>query len=126
MERIGILAPHETVWLDRSQLQGLYDDLGEANAEDVVCRAMEELAVRLSQAEKRFRAGEIDEMTRLVRSLVAIAEQVGMDKLARVAGDVVACAHAGDRVALAATLSRLMRISERSLNAIWEADQFCP
>jgi len=100
--------------------------MGDVNAEDVVCRAMEELAVRLSQAEKKFRSGEIEEMARLVRSLVAIAEQVGMDKLARVAADVCTCAQRGDQTGMAATLSRLVRISERSLNAIWDADQFCP
>lgn len=126
MEHIGILAPQETVWLDHDRLRALYNELGDVAAEDIVCRAMEELAVRLSQAERKYRNGEIDDMARLVRSLVAIAEQIGMDRLARVAGDVCQCAQRQDYVALAATLSRLVRIGERSLNAIWDADQFCP
>ena len=43
-----------------------------------------------------------------------------MRTLARVAGDVTRCIDAGDGVALAAVLSRLIRIGERSLTAIWD------
>lgn len=126
MEQVRILAPQETVLLDRDRLGALYEELGEVGAEDVICRAMEELALRLGQAEKLFREGAQEEMLRRVRSLVAIGEQVGMDRLARVAGDVCRCAERGDPVALAATLSRLVRLGDRSLRAVWEADQFCP
>jgi len=126
LERIGILTPQEPVWLDRDRLKALYEERGEIAAEDIVCRAMEELAVRLSQAEKRHREGKTEDLAHHVRSLVAIAEQIGMDKLARVARDVAHCAEAGDRVGLAATLARLVRLGERSLSAIWEAEQFCP
>ena len=54
------------------------------------------------------------------RSLTGIADQIGMNDLSRVAGDVTRCIDARDAVALAATLSRLQRIGERSLTAIWD------
>ena len=126
MEDIRLLAPVERVRLDHDRLQALYDDLGDANAEDIVCRAMEELALRLALAEKAHRRGDQGELRRLARSLVGIAEQIGMNALARVAGDVAHCAEIGNGVALGATLSRLLRIGERSLSAIWDAEEFCP
>ena len=112
--------------LDQDRLQALYSELGDVGAEDVVCRAMEELAVRLSYAEKLSRRGDYKDMQKVVRSLIAIADQIGMNSLARVARDVCDCVEAGDEVALGATLSRLVRIGERSLSAIWDLDDFCP
>jgi hypothetical protein len=43
-----------------------------------------------------------------------------MHTLSRVADDVTKCIDAGDQVAIAATLARLLRIGERSLTAIWD------
>ncbi len=40
--------------------------------------------------------------------------------LARIAGDVLRTADAGDVAAQAATLARLVRIADRSLNAVWD------
>ena len=43
-----------------------------------------------------------------------------MRKLARVAGDVGTAVDQSDMVAVAATLSRLMRVGEASLTAVWD------
>lgn len=120
MDQILVLTQEEPVRLDPDRLSELYARLGDAGAEDVVCRAMEEIAVRLSHTERLYRQERLREMCKSARSLVAIAEQVGMNALARVAGDVTDCIDAEDTVALAATLSRLLRVGERSLTAIWD------
>ena len=120
MDQIITLAQNETVRLDPDRLGELYAQLGEAGAEDVVCRAMEELAVRLSHTERLYRQNEMMDLRKSARSLVAISEQIGMHSVARVARDVTYCIDDDDRVALAATLSRLLRIGERSLTAIWD------
>ena len=126
VEQVELLAPKERIVLDHARLQSLFDDLGDGAAEDVVCRTMEELAVRLSYAERLCRSGQYEEMHKVVRSLIAISEQVGLTLLARVAGDVCACINTSDRVALGATLARLVRIGEHSLSAIWDVDELCP
>ncbi|MGR3805928.1 hypothetical protein [Marinibacterium profundimaris] len=114
------LTPDETVRLDPSRLGDLYLQLGEAGAEDVVCRAIEELAVRLSHCERLWRRDDLDGLRKCARSLIAIAEQVGMNSLARVAGDVTQAIDACDGVATSATLTRLIRIGARSLTAVWD------
>lgn len=118
---IVTLEQTETVRLDRDRLGALYRQLGEDGAEDVVCRAIEELAARLSICERLWRDGNGPGLSKCARSLIAIAEQIGMSALARVAGDVCAAVDAGDDAAAGATLFRLIRTGERSLSAVWDS-----
>ncbi len=120
VDNILQIQPLESVRVDSEQLSGLYMDLGDIAAEEVVCRAMEELALRLAHCDRLFRSQDFAELRKSSRSLIAIADQIGMKKLARVAQDVTNCVDAGDTVALSSTLGRLMRIGEGSLTAIWD------
>lgn len=120
MSEITQLKPTEQVRVDSDQLSGLYANLGEVAAEDVVCRAMEELALRLAHCDRLYRNEQWVELRKSSRSLIAIADQIGMGKLSRVAGDVTECIDTHDHTALSATLSRLLRIGEGSLSAIWD------
>lgn len=122
LEHVRVLSQDETVRLDSDRLQTLFEQLGEAGAEDVVCRAMEELAVRLATTERLYRQDKFGEMRKAARSLMGIADQIGMNSLSRVAGDVTNCVDAKDNVALSATMSRLLRIGDRSLSEIWGLD----
>lgn len=110
----------EKVQVDQDRLGALYAELGEAGAEDIVCRAMEELALRLAHCGRLYNASEFKDLRKCARSLIAIADQIGMHMLARVANDVIAAVDAKDQPAVAATFSRLLRIGEESLTAIWD------
>ena len=110
----------ETVRVDQDRLGALYAEMGESGAEDVVCRAMEELALRLSHCSRLHAAGNTGDLRKCTRSLIAIADQIGMHLLARVAGDVIGCIDAADANAMNATFARLLRIGEQSLTAIWD------
>jgi len=114
------IKPTENVSVDQDQLGALYSQLGAVGAEDVVCRALEELALRMSHCEKLYRAGQWDELRKNTRSLIAIADQIGMRALSHVASDVTDSIDQGNGVAVAATLSRLMRVGDRSLSAVWD------
>lgn len=120
MAILAVLRHDEGVRLDPDRLVALYSDLGEAGAEQVICRAMEELAGRLTEIQRFADDGDIAAMTRSARLLVKVAEQVGMLTFARVAGDLLRATAAGDRAAGAATLARLVRIGDRSLSAVWD------
>ena len=110
----------EAVRLDPDRLGALYRQLGATAAEDVVCRAVEDLALRLSQTEEHWHRQDWAGLRKGVRSVIAIADQVGMTALARVAGDVTRAIDRNDAVATAATLARLLRVGERSLTAVWD------
>ena len=114
------LIQKETVRLDPDRLGSLYRQLGEAGAEDVVCRAIEELAVRLAHCERLWRQKDHKGLRKCTRSLIAISDQIGMTTLARVADDVTQAIDTGNGAAVGATLFRLLRIGERSLTAVWD------
>ncbi|WP_180885474.1 hypothetical protein [Ruegeria sp. THAF57] len=120
VENIITLEHKETVRLDPDRVNGLYRQLGEKNALDVLCRTVEELAVRLSNCERFWRQRDWTGLRKCSRSLVAIADQIGMTALAGVAEDVARNVDAGDAVATGATLSRLIRVGEKSLTVIWD------
>ncbi len=119
-QEITVLTQNEAVRLDADRLEDLFRQMGDISAEDIVCRAMEELATRLAQTERHFRKGDVAAMRKSARSMVAISEQIGMTMLAKVARDVTHCVDTADHAALAAVLARLIRIGETSLTEIWE------
>ena len=110
----------EGVRLDPDRLGALYAELGHVAAEHVVCRAMEELAVRLTDLQRFHAKGEFEALGRSGRMLAKVAEQIGMTSLARVATSVCDCAGRRDHAALGATMARLVRIGDRSLTAVWD------
>lgn len=120
VDKVTAIKHSESVRLDRDRLRGLYRQMGDSGAEDVLCRAIEELAVRLSSCERLWREGRGKELRKAARSLSAIAEQIGMTEIVRVASDTVGAIDGGDGVATAATLFRLIRVGERSLTAVWD------
>ena len=120
MERVTILALKEAVRVDADRLAGMYAQLGECSAEDAVCRAMEDLAVRLASAERLHRAGDWGGLAAAARGILPIATEIGMPLLGQVTRDVCSCLESGDAVALVATLARLLRVGERSLYAVWD------
>ncbi|APE44890.1 hypothetical protein BOO69_16865 [Sulfitobacter alexandrii] len=111
--------PVEKVRVDAAQLEALYAQLGPAEAEDVLCRALEDVALRLGHCVSLFEQGSLADLRKNARTLIAVGDQIGMLALNRVATDVVGCIDRRDDVALAATLSRLLRVGERSLCAVW-------
>lgn len=119
MNDLSYIALSEAVHLDRKQLDDLGRRLGKPAAEDLICRSMEELAVRLSYTERLYRQNDIENMHKSLDSLAGIATRIGMTALTRVGGDVRQCIETGDAVAMAATLMRLLRIGERSLSEVW-------
>ncbi len=120
VDKVIALEHKESVHLDPDRLHGLYRQLGDKNAVDVLCRTIEELAMRLSNCERYWRQRDWVDLRKCAKSLVAISEQIGMTALARVAGDVAQAVDAGDAVATGATLGRLIRVGERSLTAVWD------
>jgi hypothetical protein len=120
VSEIAILYPSESVRLDPDKLLALHEELGEAGAGAVIARAMDELAQRLAELRPLWREARMTDLAKRARSLIGIADQVGMTLLSRVAGDVARCAAIGDAPALGATLARLDRIGDRSLTAVWD------
>ena len=108
----------EHIRLNPDRLGTLYYNLGEAGAKNAICHAMETLALRLGELPRLQKAGDLAGLGRVARSMVGIAEEIGMDTMARVAGDVAQTCARQDAAASAATAARLSRIGDSSLTAL--------
>lgn len=117
------MKPMENVCVDQTRLNALYRQLGEADAEDILCRALEDIALRLSHCSELYHDRKLVELRKNTRTLIAVGDQIGMLAMTRVAADVVTCIDRGDSTATAATLSRLLRVGERSLCAVWHSGE---
>ncbi len=120
VDQVARLSPAEPAAVDPDRLAQLYERFGTRRGEDLVCRAMEELAFGLGQAGRLYEAGDRTELRRCARALATLADEIGMTALRRVAESVALCIDNADAVALAAVLARMARVGERSLYAIWD------
>lgn len=130
MAEIAVLNMSEGIRVDAGRVLEIYDQLGEAAAEVVLGRAMEELAVALAQLERGHQDGSagggLSGLLTQADRIAALAWQVGLTTLARVAADVVACGEGDNHSGFHATSARLLRVANRSLTAIWDVRDVRP
>ncbi|SMX40058.1 hypothetical protein [Octadecabacter ascidiaceicola] len=113
---IARLIPRETSGHDVRVLSptGLTeDDLGQS---EFVYASLEELSRHLKWLDDDYRSGKLSRLETRARSIVMLADQLGLRRVGQVAADVVYCIDDPNEVALAATLSRLMRLITQALD----------
>lgn len=114
-ENVVPLRHREEVQQNAEPIATIYRNLGTASAEQVVTRALGEVALTMAGIADRVRSRDLEDMGRRLRKLQQLAENLGMVSLSRVSSDVRACLERGDATAFAAVWARLIRIAERSL-----------
>ena len=117
------LAPHlarERAAPDPDVLQRLVAARGLDAAEDMICRALAELACRQDEIEAAHRACRFDRIGTQARCMAALCDKIGLPGLARISRDTETCAQAMDPVALGAVLARLGRLCARTLADAWD------
>lgn len=116
-ENVVPLRPIERVRQDAEPIATIYRNLGTSSAEQVVTRALGELALTMGGLASQVRSHDMTDLSRQLRRLQRMAENLGMVSLALVAADVRACLERADSTAFAAVWARLIRIAERSLSS---------
>ena len=109
------LRPKDRVQQDAEPIALIYRSMGTHAAEEVVNRALNELALTVSGMAQLVRRGEHTDMPRQLRRMERMAVQLGLVSFGAVADDAQACLHSGDRTAFAAVWARLIRVAEISL-----------
>ncbi|MFN3723861.1 MAG: hypothetical protein ACK4VZ_12515 [Paracoccaceae bacterium] len=115
-DNVVTLRPLERVQQDGEQIATIYRNLGTVSAEQVVSRALGELALTMAGLANQVRARDFADLSRQLRRLQRMSENLGMVSLSLVAADVRACLDGGDPTAFSAVWARLLRIAERSLS----------
>lgn len=115
MERVGRLVPHEVVRQDVEAIAEIYRNLGAPVAEQLVTRALGELALTMAGIAEKVRGKDLKDLGRQLLRLRRLAEDIGLVSLATVAGDAGTCLERGDATAFAAVWARLLRVAQTSL-----------
>lgn len=115
-ENVVALPAKERVRQDSEPIATIYRNLGTSSAEQVVTRALRELALTMAGLASQVRAHEMQDISRQLRRLQRMSENLGMVSLGLVAGNVRDCLDRADVTAFSAVWARLVRIAERSLS----------
>ncbi len=114
-DNVVMLRPRERVRQDAEPIATIYRNLGTTSAEQVVTRALAELALTMAGLTNQVRTHELTDVARQLRRLQRMSENLGMISLGLVAADARACLERADSTSFMAVWARLMRIAERSL-----------
>ena len=93
----------------------IYRNLGAPVAEQMVTRALGELALTMEGKKEKVRAQELRDLARQLGRLRRLAADLGLLTLATVAGDARTCLERAEGTAFSAVWARLLRVAERSL-----------
>jgi len=116
-DNVVALRPNDRVRQDAEPIATIYRNLGTTSAEQVVTRALGELALTMAGLASRVKAHDMGDLSRQLRRLQRMSEGLGMTSLGLVSADVRVCLDQGDVTAFSAVWARLMRIAERSLSS---------
>lgn len=116
-DKVVALCPNDRVRHDAEPIASMYRNLGTASADQVVTRALTELAVTMAGITAELRRHELEDLARKLRRVQAMAINLGMTSFAQVAQDTRICLERSDATAFSAVWARLIRVAERSLSA---------
>ncbi len=116
-DNVVAMRPNDRMRQDAEPIATIYRNLGTVSAEQVVTRALAELALTMAGLAARVKVHDLTDLARQLRRLQRMSENLGLTSLGLVSADVRICLEQGDSTAFAAVWARLMRIAERSLSS---------
>lgn len=122
--RVAVLRCRDSFSIDPGPIRALYAAQDAKVVEAVVCRALEEIAMRLDRLQLARTSGSFDMIGEPVRRIGAIANGLGLTDVRRVAAAVADAAGSRDAVAVSATMSRLERCFDQAMSAVWDYRQY--
>lgn len=117
MGKVTTLTPREVVRQDVEAIAVIYRNLGAPTAEQMVTRALGEVALTMAGIAEKVRSQDLREVAQQLGRLKRLAGDLGLVSLAHVAGDTRASLEQADSTAFSAVWARLLRVAERSLSA---------
>lgn len=118
---VQILNFNEPSVVQMNTIISLQSSLGLDSSRDIVERAAFEVSDRLGRLEISLMEGDLQTTSKIASGLVSISQQIGLEKFAGVAEDLMDAVDNNDYVAIAAISNRLKRQGE---NALYDAINF--
>ena len=115
MENVTVLHPRERIRQDGEAIVAIYRNLGTSAAEQMVTRALGELALAMAGIAAQVKSHQLTDLARQLKKLQRMAENLGMLSLSQVSQDARLCLERCDSTSFSAVWARLLRVAERSL-----------
>lgn len=109
------LKPKENPRLDLEQISSIYRNLSSQAADQVVSRALGELALQMAKLAERIAQHQMGDLLRRLKRLDRMAQNLGLKTLSVVAQDLAICLEREDTTAFAAVWARLLRAADCTL-----------
>lgn len=107
------------VAFDPLPVKCIYARLSAQEAEDLICRFLEDIALRLDLIQRGLAASDPVKMLRPARRVQLAAGQIGLREVAESAGHLRTCLAQHDGIALQAVMARLERAFDIAVNEVW-------
>lgn len=120
MTQVATLRLSEEAVVDQDELTRIFIKMEYSKAEEIISSAIDELSRSLTHAERLNQNAETAKLLVVVQAIADLAALLGMAGLAQVSRDVAKCCDQNNRVAVSATVARLLRVGKGSLKEIWE------
>ncbi|MEJ8562816.1 hypothetical protein QTO30_17410 [Yoonia sp. GPGPB17] len=114
------LSCHHQMHFDPVPLSRLFAERDMHEAEEIVCRMLEDIAMRLDMLQRAMAEQTFTTMERPARRIAAVADQLGLTEVAIAVGHVLTCLAQEDGIALDATMARLERSFDVAVSEVWE------
>ena len=124
MSTVTVLECNRNPAMDPVPLSEIYKDLGDKMAEETICRALEDIAIRLNRLQALREGAAFDELVKQANRLAAVAQGIGLTEVSVAARHVATCARQSDGVALEAVMSRLERGFDLAISQVWDFRDF--
>lgn len=115
MSSVTAIKPREVVQQDAEPIAAIYRNLGAPTGEQMVTRALGELALTMAGIAAQVKAHQLADLAQQLKQLRRMAEGLGLTSLATVAEDARICLQRADSTAFSAVWARLIRVAERTL-----------
>lgn len=106
--------------VDYDVIQTLKNAIGAERYEQIAEDATFKLADRLGRLDRALRDADLPLCYRHALNILGVSSQIGLTSVATVAKDVMICTNEGNVEALPAVISRLNRLAEASLFAVFD------
>ncbi|PUB15472.1 hypothetical protein DFP92_10492 [Yoonia sediminilitoris] len=116
---VVILRCPDQMHFDPAPLNRLFALKDAAEAEEVICRVLEDIALRLDMMQTDMAKSAFSKLVKPAARIAAVADQIGLTEVAIAAGHVSQCLEQRDGVALEATMARLERGFDVAVSEVW-------
>jgi len=116
---VVLLSCHDHMHFDPAPLTRLFAERDTQEAEYLVCRMLEDIAMRLDMLQRARADHAFANMDRPAQRIGVVADQIGLTEVAVAVNHVRTCLVQQDGIALDATMARLERGFDIAVSEVW-------